>query len=121
MTGGRAGWMTVDSTELFDSSVGSWVIAGAKMPIRLVSLRAINIDDRVLLFGRFLQSFYTYTSSYLKVTIMEATEPTSLSITSLETPLLSSVKPRPGKTAPYAVTAVTQAVTAAIMLLCFKD
>ena len=46
VTGGRAGWMTVDSTELFDSSVGSWVVAGAKMPIRLVYLRAINIDDR---------------------------------------------------------------------------
>ena len=54
MTGGRAGWMTVDSTELFDSSEGSWAVAGAKMPYQMVGLRATSFDGRVLIFGKFL-------------------------------------------------------------------
>ena len=54
VTGGRAGWMTLDSTELFDSSVGSWAVAGAKMPYQMVGLRATSIDGRVLIFGKFL-------------------------------------------------------------------
>ena len=41
----------LDSTELYDPSVGSWVVAGAKLPTPMSSLRAINIDDRILIFG----------------------------------------------------------------------
>ena len=48
------GWMTLDSTELFDSSEGSWAVAGAKMPYQMIGLRATSIDARVLIFGKFL-------------------------------------------------------------------
>ena len=65
MTGGRAGWMTLDSTELFDSSEGSWAAAGAKMPYQMDGLRATSIDDRVLFFGRFLKLFYKYIHTYV--------------------------------------------------------
>ena len=44
----------LDSTELYDPSVGSWVVAGAKLPRPMCCLSAINIDDRVLIFGNFL-------------------------------------------------------------------
>ena len=40
----------LDSTEIFDSSLGSW-IAGTALPSRRNGLRATNIDNRVLLFG----------------------------------------------------------------------
>ena len=40
----------IDSTEIFDPSLGSWR-AGATLPSPMDSLRATNIDDRVLLFG----------------------------------------------------------------------
>ena len=50
MTGGyNSGFL--DSTELYDPSVGSWVVAGAKLPRPMSDMRAINIDDRVLIFG----------------------------------------------------------------------
>ena len=50
----------LDSTEVYDPSVGSWVMAGAKLPGPMSDLRAVNIDDRVLIFGR---SYYTTRSS----------------------------------------------------------
>ena len=40
-----------DSTETYDSSVDTWVITKAKLPRGLQELRAININNRVLLFG----------------------------------------------------------------------
>ena len=46
----------LDSTEVYDPSVGSWVITGAKLLRPMSDLRAVNIDDRVLIFGRF---YYT--------------------------------------------------------------
>ena len=49
----------LDSTELYEPSVGSWVIARAKLPRPMISLKAINIDDRVLIFGS-LRLFYTW-------------------------------------------------------------
>ena len=49
----------LDSTELYEPSVGGWVIAGAKLPRPMISLKAINIDDRVLIFGS-LRLFYTW-------------------------------------------------------------
>ena len=48
----------LDSTEVYYPSVGSWVIAGAKLPRPMISLKAIYIDDRVLIFGS-LRLFYT--------------------------------------------------------------
>ena len=49
-------WNTLESTEVYDPSVGSWVVAGAKLPRPMCCLRAINIDDRVLMFGNFEKS-----------------------------------------------------------------
>ena len=51
VTGGKGGSGFLDSTELYDPSVGSWVVAGAKLPRPMTSVKAINIDDRVLIFG----------------------------------------------------------------------
>ena len=40
----------LDSTEIFDPSLGSWR-AGAALPSPVYDLRATNLDNRVLLFG----------------------------------------------------------------------
>ena len=50
VTGGFAGSLFLDSTEVFDPSLGSWVIT-AKLPQPLEGLRATNINNRVLIFG----------------------------------------------------------------------
>ena len=60
VTGGYGNSNYLDSTELYDPSVGSWVMADAKLPRPMCCLRAINIDDRILMFGNFLKSWYTY-------------------------------------------------------------
>ena len=52
MTGGANGDYLLDSTELYDPSVGSWVTTGANLPRPMIDMRAINIDDRVLIFGK---------------------------------------------------------------------
>ena len=54
VTGGKGGSGSLDSTEVYDPSVGSWVMTEAKLPRPRNGLRALNIDDRVLIFGRFL-------------------------------------------------------------------
>ena len=46
----------LDSTEVYDPSVGSWVTTGAKLPRPMIDMRAVNIEDRVLIFGRFLKN-----------------------------------------------------------------
>ena len=53
VTGGDDGSMsiTTDTTETFDPLVGSWVASGAKLPRPMLGLRAVNIDDRLLIFG----------------------------------------------------------------------
>ena len=61
VTGGKGGSGFLDSTELYDPSVGSWVVAGAKLPRPMTSVKAINIDDRVLIFGIFLSILNSYT------------------------------------------------------------
>ena len=53
VTGGYDGQL-LDSTEVYDPSVGSWVTCGVKLPRPTSDLRAINIDDRVLIFGRLI-------------------------------------------------------------------
>ena len=44
----------IDTTEVYDSDLGSWVISGAKLPQPMSGLRATNIDGRVLIFGNFI-------------------------------------------------------------------
>ena len=41
----------LDSTELFDPTLGSWTTSGAKLPQPMSGLRAVNINDHVLIFG----------------------------------------------------------------------
>ena len=50
VTGGSDGSF-LDSTEVYDPSVGSWVLTGAKLPTPMGDLRAVNIDERILIFG----------------------------------------------------------------------
>ena len=50
VTGGTG---PLDSVELYDPRVGSWVVAKAKLPLPGYALRAININNRVLIFGKF--------------------------------------------------------------------
>ena len=52
MTGGDDGYNVLDSTEILDLMVGRWVASGAKLPHLMTELRAVNIDDRVLIFGK---------------------------------------------------------------------
>ena len=40
-----------DSTETYDLSTGRWVITQAKLPKIMLYLRAITIDNRILIFG----------------------------------------------------------------------
>ena len=63
MTGGYDGYY-LDSTERYDPSIGSWVKAGAKLPRPMSDLRAVNIDDRVLIFGNFLKMKNSYTEKH---------------------------------------------------------
>ena len=51
VSGGYDGGSYLDSTELFDANVGVW-ITGAALPNPMDGLRAANIDDRVLIFGK---------------------------------------------------------------------
>merc|ERR1712179_734101 len=50
VSGGYDGSYRLDSTEIFNPSLGSWR-AGAALPSPRDGLRAVNIDNRVLLFG----------------------------------------------------------------------
>ena len=50
VTGGFAGSYFLDSTEVFDPSLGSWA-SKANLPQPLEGLRAANINNRVLIFG----------------------------------------------------------------------
>ena len=52
VTGGYDGPDMLDSTETFDPLLGSWAASGAKLPIPMQGLRAANINERVLIFGR---------------------------------------------------------------------
>ena len=41
----------LDSTETLDPMLGRWTASGAKLPRPMSTLRAANINDRVLIFG----------------------------------------------------------------------
>ena len=47
-------WNFSDSIEVYDPSVGLWTVASAKLPRPMDGLRAINIDDRILIFGNYI-------------------------------------------------------------------
>ena len=50
VSGGYDGSVKIDSTEVFDPSLGTWR-HGAALPSERIFVRATNIDNRVLLFG----------------------------------------------------------------------
>ena len=43
--------VNLDTSELYDSDLGSWATSGAKLPQPKSMLTATNIDGRVLIFG----------------------------------------------------------------------
>ena len=51
VTGGWDGAEILDSTELFDPSLGTWTM-GAKLPQPMSGMKAANINNRVLIFGK---------------------------------------------------------------------
>ena len=52
VTGGQTESDLLDSTEIYDPDVGSW-IAGAALPSPMYYLQAASIGNRVLVFGRY--------------------------------------------------------------------
>ena len=50
VSGGYTGMDYLTTTEIFDPSLGSWR-DGALLPFAITGLRAVNIDNRVLLTG----------------------------------------------------------------------
>ena len=56
----------LDSTEIFDPSLGSWR-AGAALPHPMYNMRAANIDNRVLIFG--MNILLAYYKIYVKAHI----------------------------------------------------
>ena len=65
MTGGATGNSSIsvnlDTSEVYDSDLGSWVTSGAKLPQPMSGLRATNIDGRVLIFGNISLYYTTFT------------------------------------------------------------
>ena len=52
VTGGSGdSYVGLDSTEVYDPSVGSWTVTGARLPRTMFGLTATNIEDRILIFG----------------------------------------------------------------------
>ena len=98
VSGGHYG-SYLDSTELFDPSLGSWR-AGAALPKPLYGLTATTIDNRVLLFGNDILLTFDIRddkkascSKYLQVVmtlvaLVAVISTLFWSMTSLETPTL---------------------------------
>ena len=57
MTGGYNGPLNLDSSELYDSVTDTWTTAAAKLPRQLQSLRATNINNKLLIFGTWTLGF----------------------------------------------------------------
>ena len=55
MIGGIGGQQSnaieLDTSEVYDSDLGRWATSGAKLPQPTTTLKATNIDGRVLIFG----------------------------------------------------------------------
>ena len=56
VTGGSTDSGLTDSTEILDLNVGSWVNSAATLPHKLSYLQAVNIDDRVLILGKYISA-----------------------------------------------------------------
>ena len=83
VTGGLNGSNYLDSTEVFDPSVGSWT-AGARLPRPMWELRATYIADQVLIFGE--GHFILFTNMilwYFQVALMVTITTPSFNTTSL--------------------------------------
>ena len=52
VTGGYTRTDYLDSTELYDPSLDIWTVAGARLPSPRNRLRAANIDNQILVFGK---------------------------------------------------------------------
>lgn len=52
VTGGYNLLDDIDSTELFDSSVGAWRLIEGSLPMPMSSMKAATVDNRVLVFGK---------------------------------------------------------------------
>ena len=65
VSGGKTSNSPTDSTEIFDPNEGKWV-TGAALPSPRYGLSAVNIDDRVLIFGRYAFLIYwcVHTNAY---------------------------------------------------------
>ena len=52
VTGGQdESYDLLDSTEVYDPSVGKWTVTGARLPTPMDDLAAAYIADQVLIFG----------------------------------------------------------------------
>ena len=66
MTGGASGdssktVVNLDTSEVYDSDLGSWASSGAKLPQPMNMLKATNIDGCVLIFGNITLALHFYT------------------------------------------------------------
>ena len=52
VTGGYNDPDKIDSTEIYNPSLSTWTVAGARLPSPRTGLRAANIDNRILIFGK---------------------------------------------------------------------
>ena len=98
VTGGNTGsslggyWIYLDSTEVYDPTVSTWVVAGAKLPRPMCCLRAIKIDDRVLMFGNFLINLNAHNHKIWKDAIKYTTFTPTLTNQSYKLDIISVVK-----------------------------
>ena len=66
VSGGWTGSNYLDTTEIFDPSLGSWR-AGAALPSTRRDLRATTLDNRVLIFGISILLTFTFNDVYVYV------------------------------------------------------
>ena len=59
VTGGHTTSVSLDTTETLATDASSWVLSTAKLPRPMQGLRAANIDDRVLIFGKLYFTHHT--------------------------------------------------------------
>ena len=58
VTGGYNLIGDIDSTELFDSTVGAWRLIEGRLPMPMSSMKATAVNNRVLLFGENFEFFF---------------------------------------------------------------
>ena len=50
MTGGHVGSALLDSTEIYRNN--AWTLVAAKLPAKMIDMRATTVDNKVLVFGK---------------------------------------------------------------------